>query len=342
MLVRSASSRDVAGATRQPGPPRIEADVPSPWWTRDVAANSPAPSIQAAHDVAPASARQRQATLSASVRLTGYGLHTGRRVTVTVAPAGDDHGIVFRRDLGRGRTVDVPALWTFRETQPLCTALRSPHGPLVRTVEHLLAALYAHRIDNALVSLDAEELPIFDGGALPWCEGLRASGRTESDAQLRSIRVLRPVEVRQDHRTLRIAPADALHLSGRLELSRFDPMHWSGTITPEVFTEQLAPSRSFGRAKWAIPAKIYGMLLRKPLLRGANLSSTACIVGGQIIGGMTVPDEPVRHRMLDLIGDLALAGYPILGRIEAAHTGHELNHALVAALMNDPAAWELT
>ncbi|WP_245259628.1 UDP-3-O-acyl-N-acetylglucosamine deacetylase [Methylobacterium sp. 10] len=299
------------------------------------------PSIQAAREVALPSSRRRQATLSASFRLTGYGLHTGRSVAVTVAPAHDDHGIVFRRTLGRGRMVDVPALWTFRETQPLCTALRSPQGPLVRTVEHLLAALYAHGIDNALISLDAEELPIFNGGALPWCEGLRASGRTESGAPLRSIRVLRSVEVRQDHRTLRIEPADALHLSGRLELSHFAPMHWSGTITPKVFTEQLAPSRSFGRAKWAIPAKIYGTLMGKPLLRGANLSSTACIVGGRILGGMTVPDEPARHRMLDLIGDLALAGVPILGRIEAAHTGHELNHALVAALMNDPAAWEL-
>lgn len=339
MLVSSASSTDVEDSNHLPGPYGI-----GPGFTatpHDAIAMFAAQSIQAVREVALPSARPRQATLSASFSLTGYGLHTGRRVTVTVAPARDDHGIVFRRSFRRARTVDVPALWTFRETQPLCTALRSTEGPLVRTVEHLLAALAAYRIDNALVCLDAEELPIFDGGALPWCQALRASGRTESDTPLRSIRVLRPVEVRQDHRTLRIEPADALHLSGRLELSHFDAMQWSGTITPEVFTQQLAPSRSFGRAKWAIPAKIYGTLLRKPLLRGANLSSTACIVGGRIIGGMTVPDEPVRHRMLDLVGDLALAGRPILGRIEAAHTGHELNHALVAALMKDPAAWEL-
>ncbi|GJE17100.1 UDP-3-O-acyl-N-acetylglucosamine deacetylase [Methylobacterium marchantiae] len=284
----------------------------------------------------------RQATLSAGFGLTGYGLHTGRRVTVTVAPATDNHGIVFRRILSRGRAVDVPASWRFRETQPLCTALRSVEGPLVRTVEHLLAALSAYRIDNALISLDAEELPIFDGSALPWCVGLRASGRTESDAPRRSIRVLRPLEVCREHRTLRIEPADALHISGRLELSHFSAMHWSGTITPERFTEELAPSRSFGRLKWAIPAKIYGFLMCKPLLRGATLSSTAGIIGGRVLGGMKVPDEPVRHRMLDLIGDLALAGYPILGRIEAAHTGHELNHTLVEALMNDPDAWELT
>ncbi|WP_051092962.1 UDP-3-O-acyl-N-acetylglucosamine deacetylase [Methylobacterium sp. 77] len=298
-------------------------------------------SVAPARDAALPGAGSRQATLAASFGLTGYGLHTGRRVTVTVAPAYEDHGIVFRRTLANGRAIDVPASWRFRETQPLCTALRSTDGPLIRTVEHLLAALSAYRIDNALVSLDAEELPIFDGSALPWCAGLRASGRTESDATRRSIRVLRPLEVRQDHRTLRIEPADALQISGHLQLSHFDAMHWSGTVTPETFTEQLAPSRSFGRAKWALPAKIYGALLRKPLLRGANLSSTACIVGGRILGGMTVPDEPVRHRMLDLIGDLALAGYPILGRIEASHTGHELNHALVETLMNDPAAWEL-
>ncbi len=283
----------------------------------------------------------RQATLAASFTLRGFGLHTGGRVAVTVAPAPDRHGIVFRRTLRDGRTVDVPASWRLRETQPLCTALRSPDGPLIRTVEHLLAALSAYRIDNALVSLDAEELPIFDGSALPWCEALNTSGRAEGGAARQAIRVLRRVEVRDGHRSLSVEPADALHISGSLALAHFPAMHWSGTVTPESFTAELAPSRSFGRLKWAVPAKIYGHVMRKPLLRGATLASTAGIVGGRVIGGMTVPDEPVRHRMLDLVGDLALAGHPVFGRIEAAHTGHELNHALVAALMNDAAAWEL-
>ncbi|MFD0938486.1 UDP-3-O-acyl-N-acetylglucosamine deacetylase, partial [Methylobacterium trifolii] len=255
------------------------------------------------------------------------------------APPG--HGIVFRRTLKGARTADVPALWTLRESQPLCTAIRSPEGVLVRTVEHLMASLSAHAVDDALVEIDAEELPIFDGSATPWCAAILAAGRIERPAPRPCIRVLRAVEVRDGRRSLRIEPADHLQISASLALAHFGEMHWSGAITPESFDADLAPSRSFGRLKWALPAKIYGFVTRKPFLRGANLSTTAGIVGGRIIGGMKVPDEPVRHRILDLVGDLALAGHPILGRLTAAHTGHELNHALVARLMNEAGAWEV-
>lgn len=283
----------------------------------------------------------RRATLAAAFAREGRGLHTGRHARVTVAPAGAGHGIVFRRTLKGGATADVPALWHLRERQPLCTALRSPEGTLIRTVEHLMAALSAHGIDDALVAIDAEELPIFDGSARPWCEAIRAAGRRDLEAARKAIRVTRSVEVRDGRRTLRIDPAEGLHVSASLALAHFGELHWSGAITPERFDADLAPSRSFGRLKWALPAKIYGFVTRKPLLRGANLKTTAAIVGGRIVGGMTVPDEPVRHRILDLVGDLALAGHPIHGRLTAAHTGHELNHALLAALMNDPTAWDL-
>lgn len=283
----------------------------------------------------------RQATLAAPFERSGPGLHTGRHAQVRVCPAPAGHGIVFRRSLRRGRTADVPALWHCRESQPLCTALRSPEGVLIRTVEHLMASLSAHRIDNALVEIDTEELPIFDGSATPWCEGIRAAGRTELDAAKPMIRVRHAVEVRDGRRSLRIEPDAALRVSAFLELAHFGPMRWSGIVDPDGFDRDLAPSRSFGRLKWAVPLKIYTFLTRKPVLRGANLSTTAGIVGGHVVGGMKVPDEPVRHRAMDLVGDLALAGHPILGHASAAHTGHELNHALVAALMNDAGAWEL-
>lgn len=110
---------------------------------------------------------RHQATLGAAFEKSGRGLHTGRRATVRVSPAPPDHGIVFRRRFGDGRSVDIPALWHHQETQPACTALRS-EGVLVRTVEHLMASLHALRIDNAVAEIDAEELPIFDGSAIPW------------------------------------------------------------------------------------------------------------------------------------------------------------------------------
>ena len=281
-----------------------------------------------------------QATLAAAFERAGRGLHTGRRARVRVSPAPAGHGIVFRRHLPGGRTADVPALWRHRESQPLCTALRYG-GVLVRTVEHLMASLSALGIDNALIEIDAEELPIFDGSAVPWCEAILSAGRAGQDAPRRAIRVTRVIAVRDGRRTLRIEPGPGLHVSGHIALAHLGPIDWSGPITPESFVAEIAPSRSFGRYLRAMAGRAYGFAARKPFLQGCGPRSAALLVRGHVIGGMRVPGEPVRHRILDVIGDLALAGHPVEGRITAEHTGHALNHALVAALMADEAAWEL-
>ena len=284
----------------------------------------------------------RQATLGAAFELAGRGLHTNGRVRVRVEPAPPGHGVVFHRRLRHGRTAVVPALWTRRVSRPLCTALQSEDGVLVRTVEHLLASLSALQVDNARVELDAEELPIFDGGAAPWCEAIASAGRVEQEARRQVVRLREPLEVVDGRRRLRIEPAPHLAIACALQLARFPPMRWDGPITPESFVQELAPARSFGRLKWALPAKLYSYATGRPVLRGAHLGSTAAIWGGRVIGGMRVPDEPVRHRVLDLVGDLSLAGRPVVGRLQGEHVGHELNHALVAKLMSTPSAWELT
>ena len=281
-----------------------------------------------------------QATLGAAFERSGRGLHTGRSATVRVTPAGAGYGIVFRRRLKDGSVTEVPALWRYRESQPLCTAIRR-EGVLVRTIEHLMASLSALRIDNALVALDAEELPIFDGSAVPWCEAIRAAGRIEQHAPCRTIRVTRAVVVADARRRLRIEPGTGLHVTGHVALAHFGSIDWSGPITPESFVGEIAPARSFGRYVRAMAGRAYGFAARKPFLQGVSPRSAALLVRGRVIGGMRVPGEPVRHRILDLVGDLALAGHPVEGRIAALHTGHELNHALVAALMRDDSAWEL-
>ena len=295
-----------------------------------------------ATDTAPSSSPGGfQTTLSVAFSRSGRGLHTGRRANVTVRPAPAGHGIVFRRALPGGARVDVPASWRFRVEQPLCTALRSAEGPLIRTVEHLLAALGAEAIDNALVEIDAEELPIFDGSAVPWCTAIRVAGRADLAAPRRVIRVLAPVEVVDGRRSLRIEPGQGLHVSAHIALAHFGPLDWSGPITPDAFLSEIAPARSFGRYWRAMLGRAYGFAARKPFLQGCGVRSAAMIVRGRIIGGARMPGEPVRHRVLDLVGDLTLAGHPIHGRLTAAHTGHALNHALVAKLMADKAAWEL-
>lgn len=287
------------------------------------------------------SRKDRQTTFVIPVERAGRGLHTGQYARVRLSPAPADHGIIFRRRLAGGKSIDVPALWRFREDQPLCTALRSPEGPLVRTVEHLLAALNALEIDNALVEIDSEELPIFDGSALPWCDAIQEAGKTELGETRRVLRVLRRVNVERQDRYICIEPSDALNVAARIDLAYFGQLNWSDYVTPKIFEAEIAPSRSFGRYRRALIGRAWGFLSRRPFLQGCSSRSAALLWRGRVIGGMRFPDEPVRHRVLDVIGDLALLGHPVRGRVTALRTGHELNHALVAKLMADPTAWEL-
>lgn len=282
----------------------------------------------------------RQATLASAFSRSGRGLHTGRHATVTVHPARAGHGLVFRRK-GPGGPAEVAASWRAVTPAVLCTALRYPDGRMLRTVEHLLAALSAFAIDNALIEVEGEELPIFDGSALPWCDAIATAGRAGLEAPRRYLRVLAPVAFARDGHALRIEPGEDFSVSLELPLAHFGHLTWSGRVTSEVFVREIAPARSFGRLKWALPLKLYNLVARQPVLRGANLSSTAAIVGGRVIGGMTVPEEPARHRVLDVIGDLALVGAPILGHVTAHRPGHAINHGLVTALMGAPGAWEM-
>ncbi|WP_322042811.1 UDP-3-O-acyl N-acetylglycosamine deacetylase [Paraburkholderia sp. J67] len=299
---------------------------------------------------APEGWRATQGTLARELTLTGHGLHTGRRVNVRILPVTDAssaHGIVFRR-VESGREVATlradPAL---REAQPLCTMLRARDGVQkgegVRTVEHLLASLLVCGIDHAIVELDAEEVPILDGSAAPWIEAIRACGRTALGHAQRFIQVLKPVTVCDGvgalRRELSIEPCERYELSVRNDLKGFGDMHWYGALTPEVFTREIAPSRSYGHLKWAIPAIAVGYVKRTPILRGARLSCTAAIVGDRVIGGLRMPDEFVRHRVLDLVGDLALAGAPLLARVSAFRPSHEMNWRLLSALLAERDAW---
>lgn len=281
-----------------------------------------------------------QATLADAFERSGHSLHSGRYATVRVCPAPAGHGIVFRRRLKTGQTIDVPALWPYRVSQPLSAAIQR-EGALVRTIEHLMASLHALKVDNVLAEIDADELPIFDGSAIPWCDAIRGVGRVEQPAPCRVLRIRRMVAVEDGRRRLQIEPGTGLHVTGHVSLAHFGSLDWSGAITPESFAREIAPSRSFGRYVRAMAGRAYGCATGRDFLQGVSPRSAALLWRGSVLGGMRVPEEPVRHRILDLIGDLLLAGYPVEGRVSAFHTGHELNHALVGALMRERSAWEL-
>nr|WP_261405834.1 UDP-3-O-acyl-N-acetylglucosamine deacetylase [Chenggangzhangella methanolivorans] len=227
-------------------------------------------------------------------------------------PAPEGHGRVFRRVLN-GVAHDVPAVWTNRRSRPLCTALQLGDGPLVRTVEHLLAALSAHQIDNALIEIEGEELPIFDGSAEPWCARIRDAGRVEQARDRRYLRVVKRVRHQAADKKQTAEPAPAFELRSGITLSNFGQMRWEGRIDAETFDRELAVSRSFGRMRWAIVGRIAGLFRREPMLRGASQNTIAALVGKSAIGGLRFPDEPVRHRALDVVGDLAPRGAPDRG-----------------------------
>jgi UDP-3-O-[3-hydroxymyristoyl] N-acetylglucosamine deacetylase len=219
--------------------------------------------------------------------------------------------------------------------------LKTPDGVAVRTTEHLLAALCACGIDDALVELDSEELPILDGSALPWVAAILAAGRKEVAVPQRFIQVLEPVEwaLGPHHMRVEPTPTAGLELDVTMSMKDIGLWHWQGTLTPETFRHDMAAARSFGRLKLAVPAMFYGLVRGIPILRGAGPWCAATIVGRKVIGGMRMPDEFVRHKVVDMLGDFALLGAPLLGRLTALRPTHDGNYGLMTALMQQKTAW---
>lgn len=281
----------------------------------------------------------RQATVATAFSASGIGLHGGRAAHVTVYPALPGTGRVVRCVSG-GTRHDIPALWTHRVQQYMCTGIRSETGAVVRTVEHLLASLSVFGIDNALIEINGDELPIFDGSAVPWCHALLKAGVQEQDAPRVHLRIMEPVEVREASGSwLRIEPAEEFSISVTSDPPGFGVLTWDGEPTPWTFLCDIAPSRSHGPIL-SFPSKLFFGATRQPRLRGAGFSTVGLTFRGRYIGGMRVPDEPVRHRVLDLVGDLALTGAPLIGRVTGNRPRHDLNNMLVAAIMQRPEAWE--
>lgn len=279
----------------------------------------------------------RQATLADAAQVSGIGLHGGKQARVTLRPAEPDSGIVVRR-LSGGPAEDVVASWRNYRRQYLCSGIAGASGVPILTVEHLLATLSVFGIDNALIEIEGSEIPIGDGSALAWCVALQQAGTAVQAAPRRYLRVLAPVEVRKGDSWLRIDPDDRFSLCVTTRLPPFAGQRWEGVPTPAAFLRDIAPSRSHGPLA-AVLAKMYFAVTGKPHLRGAGPRTVALTVGRHYLGGMRLPDETVRHRTLDLIGDLALAGLPLIGKVTAMQPGHALNASFVRTLMKRRDCW---
>lgn len=273
-----------------------------------------------------------QATIAREVVCEGVGLHTGSKVRVRLVPARSG-GRVFRTV---GNEV-VPADLAHVESGARATVLASSPGrpgePPVRlsTVEHLLAALAASAIDHVVIEVDGPEPPAFDGSAAPWVERLRAAGRRVLGRPLRPIELERSVEVREGDRVLRAEPADAfgIHYEIDFEHPRIGRQVLDlPALDAEGFARELAPARTFAFLEEVESLRAAG------LARGGSLDNTVVLDDAGVLNpeGLRFPDEFVRHKAIDLVGDLALLGAPLRAHVHVVRGGHRLHHALARAI----------
>ncbi len=277
-----------------------------------------------------------QKTIANSVSCQGIGVHSGIPVTVTLHPAVSGSGITFiRTDLGG---VEVKALWKNIVDTRNCTTIGNSEGMTISTVEHLMAALAASGIDNIRVEIDGPELPILDGSAQPFVTLIERAGMKDQRAPRRVIRVLKTVTVEEGNRKVSLSPASYYEIEvdfdfgGRTELT---PQHLVFRPLEEDFSEDIASARTFGLLEDA--EKLWAMGLSK----GASLENTLVYDKTKVVNedGLRFEDECVRHKVLDALGDLHLAGGLILGKFHGVRSGHSLHHKLLLALFADPTAW---
>ena len=288
----------------------------------------------------------RQHTLRNAIHCRGIGLHSGRDTTLRLTPGPDESGIVFRRtDLG----IDLPARYDFVTDTRLCTLLgvTTPDGrqASVGTVEHVMAALAGAGIDNAVIELDGPEVPILDGSAAPFSFLIACAGRVEQTAPRLTIEVLRTVRVSQgdgpDAAWAELRPTHGRGLSLSMEIAfasrAIGRQSAAMRLSETNFTREVADCRTFTEAAEIERARAAG------LARGGSLDNAVVVDADAVLnpGGLRRTDEFVRHKLLDAVGDLALAGRPLRAEFVGHRSGHALNNRLLHALLADPAAWRL-
>ncbi|MDR3525303.1 MAG: UDP-3-O-acyl-N-acetylglucosamine deacetylase [Acetobacteraceae bacterium] len=289
-------------------------------------------------------AMQVQRTLGGSIACVGVGLHSGRKTNLVLHPLPAGSGIVFRRtDLNPALgPTDIPARFDHVVDTRLCTVIGHPARPECRvgTIEHLMAALAGFGIDNALVEIDAPEVPILDGSAADFAFLITCAGVVEQHDPITEIEVLRTVRVEQGEAFAELRP-NALGFDMALSIDFDAPaigrQAYSMRLSPEAFRTELADSRTFTMVQEVEAMRAMGLAL------GGSLDNAIVVDGAKILNptGLRSPDEFVRHKMLDAVGDLALSGAPLRARFVAHRTGHALNNKLLRALFADDANWRL-
>ena len=276
-----------------------------------------------------------ETTIQRPVEASGVGLHSGVPVAIRILPAPVATGIVFiRTDL---ENFAIPASWRHVARVSYATSLMR-QGVLISTTEHLLSVFYSMGIDNAYVEIDNLEVPILDGSGEPFVRLIEQAGIRHYRRKRRYLRIRRPISVEDKGKRISILPADSFRLTCDTEYP--EPVGRQSVeldVTPERFASQLAFARTFG---WE---RDLDQMRNMGLIRGASLENAVCFTVDGVMnpGGLRAPDECCRHKALDLIGDLALLGRPLLGHVIAERAGHAMHAALVARIMSDSSLYEI-
>ncbi len=275
-------------------------------------------------------------TVQRPVEAAGVGLHSGVPVRIRILPAPASTGIVFiRTDLDN---FAIPASWRHVARVSYATSLMR-QGVLISTTEHLLSVCYSMGIDNAYVEIDNLEVPILDGSGLPFVNLLRDAGIRQYRRKRRYLRIRRPISVEDKGKRISILPDESFRLTCNTDFPHplVGRQSLELEVTPETYAEEIAPARTFGFDRDLSQLRNMG------LIRGASIENAVCFTADGVLnpGGLRAPDECCRHKALDLIGDLALLGRPLLGHVIAERAGHAMHAALVARIMSDPSLYEI-
>ncbi|MBU4151374.1 MAG: UDP-3-O-acyl-N-acetylglucosamine deacetylase [Proteobacteria bacterium] len=275
-----------------------------------------------------------QHTVKKPVSFIGTGLHSGQPVKITVSPARAYHGIRFKR---YGSDDSMPAFVDRVVDTSLATTI-AERGMVVSTTEHLLAALMGLGIDNVLVELDGTEVPIMDGSAAPFVEGLRRVSRTKQKACRRILKIIKPIRCQEGDKVISITPYDGFKLTCHIGFNHavVQSQSYSVDVSPEKFCDEISSARTFGFIEQVEALQATGYAL------GGSLKN-AVVIGQQGVineEGLRFGDEFARHKILDLLGDLALLGCYLQGHVEATKSGHGQHLALMKAIVANPECWQ--
>lgn len=281
-----------------------------------------------------------QNTVKTAISFEGNGLHSGQPAVATVRPAAANHGIWFKRaDVHLGDRM-IPARWDAVNRSPLCTKIENAAGLQVSTVEHLMAALAGCGIHNALIEIDGPEVPILDGSAAPFVRGIMTAGVHMQAAPVMALEILKEVTVRDGDAVATIAPSDTLRIDFEIDFADAAIGHQQKSLVMNngSFARELCDSRTFCRQADVDAMQANGLAL------GGKAGENAVVFDGDEVlspGGLRHVDEPVRHKMLDALGDLALAGAPLLGHYTGLRAGHSLTNTLLREVFATPGAVRL-